>query len=324
MFIFKSCQTLSKVHRRLFPSLRSICWNFPLFFSCTLLAISFHKSCCVLYQSYKTHQHVPQVAAEHLDLTSLKNSVLLLLLLSLWPQNDSNPVFWEKRGSDLTPCLCCAHLSCEELEFSYCCPKPILILFPVFLQSTKLMDAFWRFCRRSDCWNESFVLRGRHGAGATVVSACAVSLGSDLTSMLSVLLPRWDLIPANVPNGRSDSWKPADDPCCWGGVWSGNPRAVWGCGAVRSSLACLRAMCHGELSGLATLGIPGKLILFSAGLQGVEWLQMLPPDWSWEFEGQLNLLMLVLWCGVWEIVMRHEAEQLARLLLEWLRSADSS
>lgn len=53
-------------------------------------------------------------------------------------------------------------------------------------------------------------------------------------------------------------------------------------------------MCHGELSGLATLGIPGKLILFSAGLQGVEWLQMLPPDWSWEFEGQLNLLMLVL------------------------------
>lgn len=91
-----------------------------------------------------------------------------------------------------------------------------------------------------------------------------------------------------------------------------------------SSLACPRAMCHGQPSGWPTLGTPGKLGRFSAASQGVEWLQMLPPDWSWEFEGQLNLLMLVLWCRVWEMVMRHEAEQLARLLLEWLCSADSS
>lgn len=53
-------------------------------------------------------------------------------------------------------------------------------------------------------------------------------------------------------------------------------------------------MCHGEPPGLATLGVPGKLGLFSAASQGAEWPQMLPPDWSWEFEGQLNLLMLVL------------------------------
>lgn len=100
--------------------------------------------CTVSHQSYKTHQCVPQVAAEHLDLTSVENSVLPLLLLSLWPRNDSNPVFWEKRGSDWTPCPCLAHLSCEELEFCYSCPKLVLILFPVFLQSAKLMDAFWR------------------------------------------------------------------------------------------------------------------------------------------------------------------------------------
>lgn len=46
--------------------------------------------CTVSHQSYRTHQHVPQVAAKHLDLTSLENSVLLLLLLSLRPWNDSN------------------------------------------------------------------------------------------------------------------------------------------------------------------------------------------------------------------------------------------
>jgi len=42
------------------------------------------------------------------------------------------------------------------------------------------------------------------------------------------------------------------------------------------------------------MGISGKLGFFSTALQGVEQPQMLSPDWSWKFEGQLNLLMFVL------------------------------
>lgn len=79
--------------------------------------------------------------------------------------------------------------------------------------------------------------------------------------------------------------------------------------------------------GLGVMGISGKSVSFSpppSASQGAEQPQMLSPDWSWKFEGQLNLLMFVLWYRVWEMLMRHEAEQLALLLLYRLCSADSS
>lgn len=283
--------------------------------------------CTLSHQSYKAHQHVPQVAAEHLDLTSLENCVLLLLLLSLWPRNDSDPVipvFWEKRGSDWTPCLCCAHWAVRSLNSATLAQSPSWFCF---LFSYSLLS-WWMPCDGvlPSEWQLEWklcALQKTQCRSCRCVSLCCVT-------------GKWSYqhVKCALPSMRCDScwraewqeWllKAVDDPCCWGGVWCGSQRAAWGCGAVRSSLACPRAMCHGEPSGWATLGTPGKLGRFSAASQGVEWLQMLPPDWSWEFEGQLNLLMLVLWCRVWEMVMRHEAEQLARLLLEWLRSADSS
>lgn len=185
--------------------------------------------CTVSHQSYEAHQHVPQVAAEHLDLTGLENCVLLLLLLSLWPRNDSNPVipvFWEKRGSDWAPCLCCAHFAVRSLNSATLAQSPswFCFLFSYSLLSWWMpcdgvlpseWQLEWKLCalQKTQCWS------------CRCVSLCCVT-------------GKWSYqhVKCALPSMRCDScrraewqeWllKAVDDPCCWGGVCSGSWRAA--------------------------------------------------------------------------------------------------
>lgn len=125
--------------------------------------------CTVSHQSYRTHQHVPQVAAKHLDLTSLENSVLLLLLLSLRPWNDSNlgsgkneavielpvcAVYIEPWGVRILLLLPKAHLdsvSCFPSLLSWWMPSDGVLLLEWLLE--------WKLCapQKTQCWSRSCV-----------------------------------------------------------------------------------------------------------------------------------------------------------------------
>lgn len=136
----------------------------------------------------------------------------------------------------------------KELEFCYSCPKPIFFLFHVFLQSARLTDAFWRYsCLLSDCWIESFLLCSRHIARATLLSASAVSLGSDLTNTRSVSLPFQHLLSlVDVLDDVSELGELTANPlgCAAGeAFWVGIGAQRGCCGAIgreQSSTALLR------------------------------------------------------------------------------------